>query len=95
MDLHEILKRPLTTEKTTALSGELRQYSFEVDKRANKHQVKEAVEKMFKVQVVGVNVLMMPSRQRRWGRIMGRKAAWKKAIVTLQPGDSISFFEGV
>ena len=95
MDLYAVLKRPVTTEKTTTLSGDLRQYTFEVDRRANKHQVKDAVEKIFKVQVVGVNVLVMPSRTRRWGRIMGRKSAWKKAIVTLKPGDSISFFEGV
>lgn len=95
MDLYEVLKRPVMTEKTTAQSDELRQYTFEVDQRANKHQVKDAVEKIFKVQVVGVNVLKMPGRERRWGRIKGRKAGWKKAVVTLKPGDSISFFEGV
>lgn len=95
MDLYQVLKRPVTTEKTTILSGELRQYTFEVDKRANKHLIKDAVEKIFDVEVTKVNVLVVPSRPRRWGRIQGRKPAWKKAVVTLAEGDSISFFEGV
>ena len=95
MDLYEVLKRPVTTEKTTILSGESRQYTFEVDGRSNKHLIKQAVEKIFDVQVVRVNVMTVPSRTRRWGRIQGRKPAWKKAIVTLVDGDSISFFEGV
>ena len=95
MDLYQVLKRPVTTEKTTILSGMARQYTFEVDMRANKHQIKEAVEKIFEVDVTKVNVLTMPSRPRRWGRIQGRRPAWKKAVVTLAEGDSISFFEGV
>ena len=95
MDLYEVLKRPVTTEKTTILSGELRQYTFEVDRRANKHLIKQAVEKIFGVKVVKVNVMTVPSRPRRWGRIQGRRPEWKKAIVKLVDGDSISFFEGV
>jgi len=95
MDPYEVLKRPVVTEKTTLLSDQLRQYTFEVDRRANKHQVKEAVEKIFDVTVVSVNVSTVPKRPRRWGRIQGYKSAWKKAIVTLSPDDSISFFEGV
>ena len=95
MDLYEVLKRPVTTEKTTILSGELRQYTFEVDRRANKHLIKQAVEKIFDVKVVKVNVITVPSRPRRWGRIQGRRPEWKKAIVKLVDGDSISFFEGV
>ena len=95
MDLYEVLKRPVTTEKTTILSGELRQYTFEVDRRANKHLIKQAVEKIFDVKVVKVNVMTVPSRPRRWGRIQGRRPEWKKAIVKLVDGDSISFFEGV
>jgi large subunit ribosomal protein L23 len=95
MDLYEVLKRPVTTEKTTLLSSLVRQYTFEVDPRANKHLVKQAVEKIFDVEVVKVNMLKVPSRPRRWGRIQGRRSGWKKAIVTLVEGDSISFFEGV
>lgn len=96
MDLYKVLKRPLVTEKSTILADEDRpQYVFEVDPRANKHQIKDAVEMIFDVEVLGVNVMTVPGRPRRWGRIMGRKPAWKKAIVTLAEEDSISFFEGV
>jgi len=95
MDLYQVLRRPITTENTTILSSVARQYTFEVDARANKHLVKQAVEKIFDVEVVRVNMLKVPGRPRRWGRIQGRKPGWKKAIVTLAEGDSISFFEGV
>lgn len=95
MDLYAVLKRPVVTEKTTLLSSGQRQYTFEVDRRANKHQIKAAVEKAFNVKVVSVNVSTVPPRMRRWGRIRGRVPAWKKAVVTLAPDNTISFFEGV
>ncbi len=95
MHVYKVLKRPLTTEKTSFMSARLRQYAFEVDGKANKHQVKEAVEKIFKVKVTSVNLLTVPGKPRRWGRHESHAPAWKKAIVTLAPGDSISFFEGV
>jgi large subunit ribosomal protein L23 len=95
MDLYQVLRRPVTTEKTTILSNTLRQYTFEVDYRANKHQIKEAVEQIFDVDVEKVRVMVVPSQPRRWGRVQGHKPAWKKAVVTLAEGDSISFFEGV
>ena len=95
MHYYEVLKRPLTTEKTGYLSSELRQYAFAVGEQANKHQVKEAVEKIFKVKVVSVNVMTVHGKPRRWGRHETMTPSWKKAIVTLVAGDSISFFEGV
>ena len=95
MDPYEVLKRPLVTEKSSFQSDHLNRYTFEVDVHANKRQIKDAVEQVFSVQVVGVNVLNVRGKQRRWGRIVGRTKAWKKAVVTLAPGQSIQFFEGV
>jgi large subunit ribosomal protein L23 len=70
-------------------------YAFEVANEATKPQVKQAVELAFKVKVIGVNVMTMPGKERRIGRRNVRKPSWKKAIVTLQPGDKIEFFENV
>jgi large subunit ribosomal protein L23 len=95
MHPYEVLKRPLLTEKTNLQSEMEHRYSFEVDRRANKLQVKEAVEKAFNVQVVAVNIINVPSKQRRLGRQVGHRPAWKKAIVKLAAGQSIQLFEGV
>ena len=95
MHLYEVLIRPILTEKTDYASNELQQYTFEVDVRANKHLVREAVEEAFDVEVFGVNIMNVRGKRRRWGRHMGKAHSWKKAIVTLSPGESISFFEGV
>jgi len=70
-------------------------YAFEVAAGATKPQIKQAVEKAFKVQVVGVNVMTVPGNRRQLGRRQLVGSSWKKAIVTLQPGDKIEFFEGV
>ncbi len=93
MDLYEVLRRPLITEKSTVLQAEGK-YAFEVAKSAAKPQIKQAVEKAFSVKVSSVNVIMMPGKSRRLGRRMMPAQPWKKAIVTLKPGDSIEFFEG-
>jgi large subunit ribosomal protein L23 len=95
MHPYEVLKRPLLTEKTSIQSDEENRYSFEVDRRANKLQVKEAVEKAFNVQVVAVNIINVPSKQRRLGRQIGHRPGWKKAIVKLAPRQRIQLFEGV
>lgn len=95
MDPYEILRRPIITEKSSFQSDNLHRYTFEVDVRANKHQIKEAVEQVFDVNVLSVNVINVRGKRRRWGKIEGRTKAWKKAIVTLRPGQSIQFFEGV
>ena len=93
MDLYEVLRRPLITEKSTALQIE-NKYAFEVAKEANKLQIKQAVEKAFKVTVTGVNVVTIPGKSRRLGRRLLPARPWKKAIVTLKPGDTIQYFEG-
>ena len=95
MHIYEILKRPIITEKTV-IGGDYGQYAFEVDMRANKMLVKDAVETAFDVTVEDVNILVMPAKTARRGRRVAiRKPKWKKAIVTLTPGDSIQLFEGV
>ena len=94
MNLYEVLRRPLVTEKSTRLS-ESNKYVFEVDKRASKDQVRNAVEKAFKVGVVSVNMIKVPGEVKRMGRRAVDRPSWKKAIVTLKEGDKIQFFEGV
>ena len=94
MHLYEVLRRPLITEKTTILQAQGK-YAFEVASGANKHQVEQAVEKAFNVKVTAVNVMTVPGKSRR---VRGREVitpSWKKAIVTLKPGDKIGLFEGV
>jgi large subunit ribosomal protein L23 len=105
MHPYEILKRPLITEKSQWQVGyEAPQYSFEVDARANKSQIKEAVEIAFDVTVTRVNVVVMAPKRRRNPRSRNigakanqiqRSARWKKAIVQVKPGDRIPLFEGV
>lgn len=95
MHFYEVLKRPMSTEKSN-INAESNKYTFEVDSRANKNQIKEAVEKAFKVKVLAVNVMNMPPKRGRWGRHQVRRSGvWKRAIVTLAPGERISIFEGV
>ncbi len=94
MHLYEVLRRPLITEKNTLLQAEGK-YTFEVAREANKHQVKQVVEKAFKVKVTAVNIMTVPSKERRVGGRIVLTQPWKKAIVTLKPGDKIEFFEGV
>jgi len=94
MHLYEVLRRPLITEKSSTLQN-ANKYAFEVRDGANKLMIKQAVEKAFKVTVTGVNVITMRGKVRRVGRRMIETSPWKKAIVTLQAGDKIEFFEGV
>jgi large subunit ribosomal protein L23 len=96
MHVYDILKRPVVTEKSNAQADNLRQYTFEVDQRANKIQVKDAVETAFNVTVVGVRIVNIPAKRGRYGRTtIVKKPALKKAVVTLAPGGTIQFFEGV
>jgi large subunit ribosomal protein L23 len=94
MNLHDIIRRPLITEKATDLQ-EQDKYVFEVARSANKLQVKGAVEKVFNVHVVDVNVVTVPGKLKRRGRRQVPTSAWKKAIVQLKRGDRITYFEGV
>ncbi|MGE5698592.1 MAG: 50S ribosomal protein L23 [Deltaproteobacteria bacterium] len=95
MNPSDILKRPLITEKATLLKGTSNAVSFEVDRRAKKKQIQEAVEKMFKVKVVDVRTMNVTGKVKRRGRTVGLRPGWKKAVVTLKAGDKIEFFEGV
>ena len=94
MQLYEVLRRPLITEKNTRLQSQGR-YAFEVAARANKQQIKQAVEVAFKVSVTAVNTMTMPGKKRRIGKGQVMTSPWKKAIVILKPGDKIELFEGV
>jgi large subunit ribosomal protein L23 len=89
-----ILLRPIVTEQTTVLTGQDK-YVFEVDARANKNQIREAVQLAFNVRVAEVNTMMMHGKPRRFGRKITRRPDWKKAVVTLVHGDKIELFEGV
>lgn len=95
MDVYRIIKRALITEKSTAAKDESNKYVFEVDRRANKIEIGNAVEKLFKVKVLDVHVMNIPGKKKRVGKILGEKRAWKKAVVTLAPGSRIEIFEGV
>ncbi len=97
MHWREIIRRPVITEKSNYLASEQNQYTFVVHSKANKLQIKEAIELAWpKVTVEKVRVLNMPAkRARRWRRMTIRKPGYKKAIVSLLPGDSIDLFEGV
>jgi large subunit ribosomal protein L23 len=92
-ELYEVIRRPAVTEKGTALK-EQNKYCFEVDRRANKIEVKRAVEALFNVKVAAVHTVTVRGRIKRLGRFAGRTPDWKKAIVTLKEGHSIEFFEG-
>jgi large subunit ribosomal protein L23 len=94
MNVYEVLRRPLITEKTTVLQ-ERNKYAFEIADKATKHEVKVAVEKAFKVNVTKVNIVNYHGKQKKLGRRVMLTPSWKKAVVTLIPGQKIEFFEGV
>jgi large subunit ribosomal protein L23 len=94
MQPEEIIRRPIIlTEKATRLREKQNQVIFEVRRDANKIQIKSAIEALFKVGVVDVNTLLMRGKERRMGRGHARLRNWKKAIVTLEKGDAIQFFD--
>jgi len=97
MHWRDVIRRPVITEKSNLVADVHNQYTFVVDPRANKLQIKQAIELAWpEVTVEKVRVANMPAkRARRWRRVTVRKPGWKKAVVTLVPGDSIDLFEGV
>jgi len=95
MNLHDVIRKPLVTEKSSIGREEGNLVTLAVDPRANKHDVKRAVETLFDVEVVRVRTMRMPTKTRRVGKFMGRKPEWKKALVVLAEGQSIEFYEGV
>ena len=93
-NIYDIILAPLITEKSNLLKEKENKISFKVDKNANKLEIKEAVEKIFKVKVLDVKSMNVTGKKKRVGRYIGKKAGWKKALVTLREGDRIEFFEG-
>jgi large subunit ribosomal protein L23 len=91
---HQVLVRPIITEKNTMLADQGK-YAFEVAPTVNKIEIKHAVEEVFKVRVAAVNVMRVPGKQRRMGRSYGMTRSWKKAVVTLEAGERIELFQGV
>jgi large subunit ribosomal protein L23 len=93
--LHDVIRRPLVTEKSNIGREESNLVTFAVDPRATKHDIRRAVEDLFEVKVVDVRTMRMPRKSRRVGRYAGQKPEWKKALVRLASGQGIEFFEGV
>ena len=94
MNIFDVPRAPKMSEKTLSLKEEANQFAFEVDQRANKIQIKESIEKSFKVSVLKVRTMNVRGKKKRLGRYQGLKSNWKKAIVTLKEGDTIEYFEG-
>ena len=92
--VEEVLRRPIVTEQSTRLA-EQGQYVFEVAPGANKPQIRQAVQQAFSVEVLAVNTMNVRGKEKRYGRRVGRQRDWKKAIVTVAPGQRIEIFEGV
>jgi large subunit ribosomal protein L23 len=95
MIANEIIKRPLITEKTSIQKELYNQLTFEVDRRANRIEIKRAIEIVFNVRVSDVKTMQVTGKIKQRGRITGKRRDWKKAIVKLMPGQRIDFFEGV
>lgn len=94
-DPRNIVRRALITEKGTALRELRNQYHFEVDRDANKIEIKRAIESLFSVKVASVRTLQAHGKERRSGRFVGRRPDWKKAIITLKPDNTIDLFEQI
>lgn len=92
-DLHSVLRRPLVTEKTTLLKEEANQVVFKVRRDANKNEIRQAAEKLLGVGVTAVNTMVYRGKMKRMGRHLGKRPNWKKAVVTLAPGEEVEFFE--
>ncbi len=95
MDPHQVIIRPVISEKSYNLIEVEGQYTFQVDRRANKNQIRQAIKSAFDVSVAKVNTVNVKSKPKRQGLTRGRTAVWKKAVVKLGPGERIELFEGV
>jgi len=95
VDIFQVIKEPHVTEKSGLLKEGVNQISFKVHRRANKIEVKQAVETLFKTKVLDVKTMNMRGKRRRMGKSLGKKSDWKKAIVKLAPGENIEIFEGM
>ena len=95
MTQYDIIRRPLITEKTNIQKDSDNQLTFEVDRKANRIEIRRAIERIFNVKVASVRTMQVKGKSKRRGRTVGKRRDWKKAIVTLRPGERIEFFEGV
>jgi large subunit ribosomal protein L23 len=95
MDIYNVIKEPHIAEKGNLQKELFNQITLKVDRRANKVEIRKAVEMMFKTKVLDVKTLNMKGKKRRVGRSIGKRPDWKKAIVKLAPGENVEFFEGV
>ena len=95
MIYYNIVKSPLVTEKTTIQKETSNQVSFKVSRKSNRVEIKRAIENIFNVKVAGVRTMQVKGKTKQRGRIIGKRKDWKKAIVTLIPGERIDFFDGV
>ncbi len=95
MIYYDIIESPLITEKTTIQKEDSNQVSFKVSRKANRVEIKRAIENIFNVKVAGVRTMQVKGKTKQRGRIIGKRKDWKKAIVTLIPGERIDFFDGV
>jgi len=94
MNPYDIVKRPLITEKTSIQKENYNQMTFEVDRKANRVEIKRAIENIFNVNVATVRTMQVKGKTKQRGRIVGKRRNWKKATVKLMPGERIDFFEG-
>jgi len=94
VDIYQIIKEPRITEKANLQKEGANQISFKVDRRANKIEIRKAIEILFKTKVLEVKTMNVRGKRRRMGRNSGKRPDWKKAIVKLAPDQSIEFFEG-
>ncbi len=95
MNLTDVIRRPLITERTSIMREDGRTIAFEVAVNANKIEIRRAVEKLWNVNVLKVRTAIVRGKEKRMGRFVGQRSNWKKALVTLAPGQNIEFFEGV
>lgn len=92
---YDLIRRPLITEKTNIQKEDHNQITFEVDRNANRVEIKQAIQEIFNVKVASVKTMQVKGKTKQRGRIVGKRRDWKKAIVKLMPGERIDFFEGV
>lgn len=95
MDIYQVIKEPRITEKANLQKEDTNQVTFKVHKKANKVEIRQAVETFFKTKVLDVRTMNVRGKRRRMGKTVGKKSDWKKAVVRLAPGESIEFFEGM
>ncbi len=95
MDIYQVIKEPRITEKANIQKEDTNQVTFKVHKKANKVEIRQAVETFFKTKVLDVRTMNVRGKRRRMGKTVGKKSDWKKAVVRLAPGEKIEFFEGM